>query len=101
MGMGTTVLTGLLLAGGRAREALSRHDTPVIHRGGTMSDHSSSDRTPATSRDAMSGPRLVYSCTTCAGVFGEKTTEAVLKRAAANRHGGAITPELEGLARAA
>jgi len=42
--------------------------------------------------------RLVYDCPSCAGVFAEHTVEAVLKRAAANRHGSAITPELERIA---
>jgi DNA-directed RNA polymerase subunit RPC12/RpoP len=38
---------------------------------------------------------LVYSCTTCKGQFDEETVEAVLKRAAANTHGEAITPQIE------
>jgi predicted Zn-ribbon and HTH transcriptional regulator len=38
---------------------------------------------------------LVYHCRSCTGRFDESTVEAVLKRAAANTHGEAITPELE------
>lgn len=38
---------------------------------------------------------LVYACSTCKGSFDESTVEAVLKRAAANGHGGAITPLIE------
>ena len=38
---------------------------------------------------------LVYHCSTCQGIFGEESYEAVIKRAAANTHGQAITPELE------
>lgn len=38
---------------------------------------------------------LVYQCSTCTGQFDESTVEAVLKRAAANAHGEAITPLLE------
>jgi DNA-directed RNA polymerase subunit RPC12/RpoP len=38
---------------------------------------------------------LVYACSTCKGQFDEETVEAVLKRAAANTHGVAITPEIE------
>ena len=103
MGVGTAVLTGLLLAGGRAREALSHRSTPVVNEGGAMSTTEPSRRPAANlARGAdNSGLRLVYSCLTCVGVFGEGTAEAVLKRAAANRHGPAITPELEGLGRAA
>jgi DNA-directed RNA polymerase subunit RPC12/RpoP len=41
--------------------------------------------------DAM----LKYQCSTCKGAFDEETVEGVLKRAAANSHGSAITPELE------
>ena len=44
-------------------------------------------------RDAMA--LLVYACNTCKGQFDEETVEAVLKRAAANTHGEAITPQLE------
>jgi DNA-directed RNA polymerase subunit RPC12/RpoP len=38
---------------------------------------------------------LVYSCSTCSGQFDEETVQGVLKRAAANTHGDAITPQLE------
>lgn len=38
---------------------------------------------------------LVYHCQTCKGEFDEETYEAVIKRAAANTHGGAITPLIE------
>ncbi len=38
---------------------------------------------------------LVYHCQTCRGEFDEATYEAVIKRAAANTHGEAITPLLE------
>jgi DNA-directed RNA polymerase subunit RPC12/RpoP len=38
---------------------------------------------------------LVYSCSTCTGQFDEETVQAVLKRAAANTHGEAITPQIE------
>jgi DNA-directed RNA polymerase subunit RPC12/RpoP len=38
---------------------------------------------------------LVYSCSTCSGQFDEETVQAVLKRAAANTHGDAITPQIE------
>ena len=38
---------------------------------------------------------LVYSCSTCKGQFDEATVQAVLKRAAANTHGEAITPQIE------
>jgi rubredoxin len=41
---------------------------------------------------------LKYQCQTCKGAFDEETVEAVLKRAAANTHGGAVTPELEAIA---
>ncbi|MGD9573339.1 MAG: hypothetical protein AB7V62_15765 [Thermoleophilia bacterium] len=41
------------------------------------------------------GRRLRYACGTCTGLFGERTAEAVIKRAAANRHGSAVTPHLE------
>jgi DNA-directed RNA polymerase subunit RPC12/RpoP len=44
---------------------------------------------------------LVYHCSTCKGVFGEESYEAVIKRAAANTHGEAITPELEAAVRIA
>ena len=43
----------------------------------------------------MARTMLVYHCSTCKGAFDEETVEGVLKRAAANTHGGAITPELE------
>ena len=43
----------------------------------------------------MAQRMLVYQCATCEGRFDESTVEAVLKRAAANTHGEAITPELE------
>ena len=38
---------------------------------------------------------LVYSCASCKGTFDEATIEGVLKRAAANTHGDAITPQVE------
>lgn len=38
---------------------------------------------------------LRYECPTCRGLFAEATVEAILKRAAANSHGGAVTPEIE------
>ena len=41
---------------------------------------------------------LKYQCASCNGTFDEATIEGVLKRAAANTHGSAITPELELLA---
>ena len=41
---------------------------------------------------------LVYHCASCTGAFDEPTIAGVLKRAAANTHGGAITPELEAVA---
>ena len=41
---------------------------------------------------------LIYRCASCTGTFDEATVEGVLKRAAANAHGSAITPELELLA---
>ncbi len=44
---------------------------------------------------------LQYQCATCTGQFDESTVEAVLKRAAANTHGQAITPELEAAVRMA
>jgi DNA-directed RNA polymerase subunit RPC12/RpoP len=44
---------------------------------------------------------LVYQCDTCTGQFDEATVEGVLKRAAANTHGEAITPELEAAVRMA
>lgn len=44
---------------------------------------------------------LAYHCETCTGQFDESTVEAVLKRAAANEHGEAITPELEAAVRMA
>ena len=44
---------------------------------------------------------LVYQCDTCTGQFDEATVAAVLKRAAANEHGEAITPELEAAVRMA
>lgn len=44
---------------------------------------------------------LAYQCATCSGRFDEATVEAVLKRAAANEHGDAITPELEAAVRMA
>lgn len=43
----------------------------------------------------MANAMLQYHCSTCTGRFDEATVEAVLKRAAANTHGEAITPELE------
>ena len=43
----------------------------------------------------MANAMLQYQCSTCKGAFDEATVEAVLKRAAANTHGEAITPELE------
>lgn len=43
----------------------------------------------------MSSALLQYHCSTCTGKFDEATVEAVIKRAAANAHGDAITPELE------
>jgi DNA-directed RNA polymerase subunit RPC12/RpoP len=43
----------------------------------------------------MANAMLQYQCSTCKGAFDEETVEAVLKRAAANTHGEAITPELE------
>lgn len=48
----------------------------------------------------MAQRTLVYECETCTGGSDESTVEAVIKRAAANTHGQAITPELEGVARA-
>lgn len=44
---------------------------------------------------------LVYHCDTCTGQFDEATVQAVLKRAAANEHGEAITPDLEAAVRMA
>lgn len=44
---------------------------------------------------------LVYHCETCTGQFGEESYEAVIKRAAANEHGEAITPEIEAAVRIA
>ena len=38
---------------------------------------------------------LIYACSTCKGTFDEETVQAVLKRAAANTHGDAITPQIE------
>jgi hypothetical protein len=38
---------------------------------------------------------LVYHCGTCKNQFDEETYEAVIKRAAANTHGEAITPTIE------
>ena len=38
---------------------------------------------------------LIYACSTCKGTFDEETVQAVLKRAAANTHGEAITPQIE------
>ncbi len=38
---------------------------------------------------------LVYACSTCKGSFDEETVQAVLKRAGANTHGEAITPQIE------
>lgn len=38
---------------------------------------------------------LVYACSTCKGSFDEETVQAVLKRASANTHGEAITPQIE------
>ena len=43
----------------------------------------------------MANAMLQYQCSSCKGAFDEETVEAVLKRAAANAHGEAITPELE------
>ena len=40
----------------------------------------------------MANAMLQYQCSTCKGAFDESTVEAVLKRAAANTHGEAITP---------
>jgi len=37
---------------------------------------------------------LVYHCGTCKNQFDEETYEAVIKRAAANAHGEAITPTI-------
>jgi len=48
----------------------------------------------------MAQEMLRYECATCSGQFDESTVEAVIKRAAANTHGQAITPELEAAARA-
>jgi DNA-directed RNA polymerase subunit RPC12/RpoP len=41
---------------------------------------------------------LMYHCSSCKNAFDEETVEGVIKRAAANTHGGAITPELEAIA---
>ena len=49
----------------------------------------------------MANAMLQYACSTCNGSFDEATVEAVLKRAAANTHGEAITPELEAAVRMA
>ncbi len=38
---------------------------------------------------------LAYACATCKGSFDEETVQAVLKRAGANTHGEAITPQIE------
>lgn len=43
--------------------------------------------------DAMA--LLVYHCGTCRGSFDDETYEAIIKRAAANSHGEAITPQIE------
>lgn len=43
----------------------------------------------------MANAMLKYQCSTCKGAFDESTVEAVLKRAAANTHGEAITPQIE------
>lgn len=43
----------------------------------------------------MANAMLQYQCSTCKGQFDEETAQAVLKRAAANTHGGAITPQIE------
>ncbi len=47
----------------------------------------------------MANAMLQYHCSTCTGGFDEATVQAVLKRAAANSHGEAITPELEAAVR--
>ena len=49
----------------------------------------------------MATAMLQYHCATCTGEFDEATVEAVIKRAAANTHGEAITPELEAAVRIA
>ena len=49
----------------------------------------------------MANAMLQYHCSTCSGGFDESTVEAVLKRAAANTHGEAITPDLEAAVRIA
>ena len=49
----------------------------------------------------MANVMLQYHCATCTGGFDEATVDAVLKRAAANTHGEAITPELEAAVRIA
>ena len=49
----------------------------------------------------MARAMLQYHCSTCTGEFDESTVEAVIKRAAANTHGEAITPELEAAVRIA
>jgi hypothetical protein len=43
----------------------------------------------------MANAMLQYQCSTCKGAFDEETVQAVLKRAAANTHGDAITPQIE------
>ena len=39
----------------------------------------------------MANAMLQYQCSTCKGAFDEETVQGVLKRAAANTHGDAIT----------
>ncbi|MGD9696151.1 MAG: hypothetical protein AB7V42_10880 [Thermoleophilia bacterium] len=91
MGVGTGVLTVLLLASGRMREALSA-SRPSDEVGKALRDEAS----PGLVGNAIDQEHgLRYECGTCTGLFGERTADAVIRRAAANRHGSAITPDLE------
>ena len=47
----------------------------------------------------MANAMRQYHCSTCTAGFDESTVEAVLKRAAANTHGEAISPEFEAATR--
>lgn len=59
-----------------------------------MSDNSEAAIAAAKVYDEVTA-QLAYSCEVCTNTFDEPTVEGVLKRAASNAHGDAITPGLE------
>ena len=64
-------------------------------RTGNQPDAGSDERPGGQPPVRLANAMLQYQCSTCKGAFDEETVQAVLKRAAANTHGDAITPQIE------